>query len=88
MAESFSFDIHILGLVDASPSGRTRFTSTMERLTGRPGSEFEQTFPKMDDAAFQNLDQEKARTVTTTEEGGGGVTPWKMSGRIRSLNNR
>jgi acetyl-CoA carboxylase biotin carboxylase subunit len=34
------------------------------------------------------LDQNKARTVTTTEEGGGGVNPWKMSGRIRSLNNR
>jgi len=63
MPDAFSFDIHVLGLVDASPSGRTRFASTMERLTGRPGSEFEQTFPKAEDAAFQYLDQEKARLV-------------------------
>ena len=63
MAVSFSYDIHVLGLVDASPSGRTRYAATMERLTGRAGSGFEQGFPKADDAVFQYLDQERARMV-------------------------
>jgi acetyl-CoA carboxylase biotin carboxylase subunit len=34
------------------------------------------------------LDQGKAQTVMAAKDSGGGVNPWKMSGRIRSLTNR
>ena len=34
------------------------------------------------------FDQKKSRGVMAANETGGGVNPWKLSGRIRSLNNR
>jgi hypothetical protein len=63
MDESLSYNIHILGLKDASKSGRHRFVRTMERLTGRPRVEFEGQFPSLDIPMFQSLDVERATKI-------------------------
>jgi len=66
MAEDYSYDIYVLGLKDPSSSGRYRFASTMERLTGRPSSEFEESFPPSNIPIFQAIDPEQA--VKTADE--------------------
>ena len=66
MAEDYSYDIYVLGLKDPSSSGRYRFASTMERLTGRPSSEFEESFPPSNIPILQAIDPEQA--VKTADE--------------------
>jgi len=61
MAEVYSYDIYVLGLKDPSSSGRYRFSSTMERLTGRPSDEFEESFPPSNIPIFQAMDPERAK---------------------------
>jgi len=63
MDESVSYNIHILGLKDASKSGRHRFVKAMERLTGRPRDEFEGQFPSAEIPMFQSLGVERAKKV-------------------------
>ena len=45
MSETYSYDIHLLGLTDPSKAGRIRFAGNMERLTGRPSADFSEQFP-------------------------------------------
>lgn len=63
MAEFLSYDIHLLGLKDASKSGRHRFATTMERLTGRSRDEFDDVFPSSVLPVFQALDKERAQKI-------------------------
>jgi hypothetical protein len=60
MAEVYSYDIYVIGLEDPSSSGRYRFASTMERLTGRPSEQFEESFPPPDIPVFEAMNPEKA----------------------------
>ena len=59
MSQYQSFDIFVLGLKDPSKAGRARFSSTMERLTGRPRDEFQDSFPSSILPVFECLEQEK-----------------------------
>jgi hypothetical protein len=61
MAEDYSYDIYVLGLNDPSSSGRYRFASTMERLTGRPSEQFEESFPPSNIPILQAMGPEKAK---------------------------
>jgi hypothetical protein len=60
MAEVNSYDIYVLGLKDPSEAGRNRFATTMERLTGRSSSEFDESFPSSKLPVFEALDREDA----------------------------
>ena len=60
MAEVYSYDIYVLGLLDPSAGSRHRFASTMERLTGRPSDEFEERFPPCNLPMFRAMDPERA----------------------------
>ena len=72
MAEVYSYDIYVLGLKDPFSSGRNRFASTMERLTGRPSDQFEGEFPPSDVPIFQAMNPERA-VETANELGNLGV---------------
>jgi hypothetical protein len=61
MAEVYSYDIYILGLEDPSAAGRHRFANTMERLTGKPSDEFENSFPPPNLPMFQAMDTATAQ---------------------------
>ena len=63
MTESYSFEIYLLGLLDPSPPGRSRFVEAMEHLTGRPSADFEGAFPRADEPVFRGLSREKAQTM-------------------------
>ena len=71
MDENLSYNIHILGLKDVSKTGRQRFVGTMERLTGRPREEFEESFPSPHLALFQSLDLERAKKVLDSLDSNG-----------------
>jgi hypothetical protein len=71
MDEQLSYNIHILGLKDASKAGRQRFVGAMERLTGRPREEFEQTFPSPHIPMFQSLGLERTKKVLESLDSGG-----------------
>jgi hypothetical protein len=71
MNENLSYNIHILGLKDASKAGRQRFVGTMERLTGRPRDEFEDQFPSSHVPMFQSLDLGRAKKTLDSLESGG-----------------
>jgi hypothetical protein len=58
-----SYEIYLLGLTDPSRTGRTRFVTAMERLTGQPGEEFEGPFPSSSEPAFKGLEQDRAQMV-------------------------
>ncbi len=66
MAEVFSYDIYVIGLQDPSSSGRYRFASTMERLTGKPSDQFEENFPPPNIPLFQAMAPDRA--VETAKE--------------------
>lgn len=66
MSQYQSFDIFVLGLKDPSKAGRARFSSTMERLTGRPRDEFQDSFPSSILPVFESLEQEKAQKTVDT----------------------
>ena len=71
MDENLSYNIHIIGLKDASKAGRQRFVGTMERLTGRPREEFEGQFPSSRAPLFESLDLERAeKTVDSLADSG------------------
>ena len=72
MANVFSYDIYVLGLTDPSATGRYRFAGAMERLTGRPSSEFEEGFPPPNVPMFQAMDPRRA-TETAEALGDTGV---------------
>ncbi len=73
-------------------------------ISGDFDTSFIDTHFKMEDAAHKRPDEkvaiigavikafrrdkENSQRITSTTEGGGGVNPWKLSGRIRSLSNR
>ncbi len=71
MDEHLSYNIHILGLKDASKSGRHRFVGAMERLTGRPRNEFEGQFPSPHIPMFQSLSVERAKKLLETLDSNG-----------------
>ncbi len=71
MDENLSYNIHVLGLKDASKSGRQRFVGTLERLTGRPRSEFEERFPSPHIPVFQSLDLERAKKILDSLDSNG-----------------
>ncbi len=58
-----SFDLHFLGLKDASAGGRTRFMSAMERLTGEPAQGFKDAMRPTTDPLFRSLSEAPTRTV-------------------------
>ncbi|MCP4903331.1 MAG: hypothetical protein GY906_40735 [bacterium] len=60
---SFSFDIHLLGLKDASAAGRARFCDTMARITGRMPSEFSRLLSEREPRIFESLDKNHASQV-------------------------
>jgi len=66
MAGPVSFDIILLGLTDASASGRRRFLNAMSRLTGRDEDEFQSHLSQPTEPLFNALDQTKARQVAGT----------------------
>jgi len=71
MEEVYSYDIYVLGLKDPSSSSRYRFASTMERLTGRPSEEFEESFPPSNIPIFEAMNAERAtETVDALGETG------------------
>jgi hypothetical protein len=72
MEEVYSYDIYVLGLKDPSSSGRYRFVSTMERLTGRSSKEFEENFPPSNIPIFEAMNAERA-TETADALGDMGV---------------
>ena len=72
MAEVYSYDIYVLGLKDPSSSGRYRFASTMERLTGRSSEEFEKNFPPSNIPIFEAMHAVRA-TETADALGDMGV---------------
>jgi hypothetical protein len=72
MAEVYSYDIYVLGLIDPKAGGRHRFASTMARLTGRSSEEFEEGFPPSNLPMFQAMDKERA-TETAEMLGDTGV---------------
>lgn len=61
---SFSYNIYVLGLSDVSKAGRRRYVSAMEKLTGRPRSEFEEELPSPVLPVFQSLDRDRARKIS------------------------
>ncbi len=63
MSETYSYDIHVLGLTDPSKAGRIRFAANMERLTGRPSDDFSERFPPSTKAIFESLDTEQANKM-------------------------
>ena len=63
MAEHLSYDIYILGLKDPSSRGRHRFASTIENLTGRAASDFDDHFPSSMLPMFEALYADRARTI-------------------------
>jgi len=63
MSEIFSYDIHVLGLIDPSAAGRHRYATVMGKLTGRPKDEFADHFPSSSIAMFRSLNTEKAQNV-------------------------
>jgi hypothetical protein len=63
MSGLHSYDIHVLGLADASKAGRHRFANEMERLTKRPAEEFAERFPPAAIPIFQSLDLERAQQI-------------------------
>ncbi len=71
MDEHLSYNIHILGLKDASKSGRHRFVGAMERLTGRPRDEFEERFPSPHIPMFQSLSVERAKKILESLDNSG-----------------
>jgi hypothetical protein len=71
MDEYLSYNIHVLGLKDASKSGRQRFVGTMERLTGRPRGEFEEQFPSPYIPVFQSLDRDRTKKILESLESNG-----------------
>jgi hypothetical protein len=71
MEENLSYNIHILGLKDASKSGRQRFVGAMERLTGRPRDEFEESFPSPHIPMFQSLGVERAKKILESLDSNG-----------------
>ena len=72
MAEVYSYDIYVIGLQDPSSGGRYRFASTMERLTGRPSDQFEESFPPPNIPVFEAMNPERA-AETVDELGNMGV---------------
>ncbi len=66
MAETHSYDIFILGLKDASAQGRHRFAATIETLTGRSATDFDDNFPSGILPMFEALDTERAQKIVDT----------------------
>jgi hypothetical protein len=58
-----TYDIHLIGLQDVGKASRTRFLTTMERLTGRAPSEFESAFEDPEQPLFRSLEQRKADMI-------------------------
>ena len=71
MDDNLSYNIHVLGLKDASKTGRQRFVGTMERLTGRPRDEFEEKFPSPDIPVFQSLALERTQKILESLDSSG-----------------
>jgi hypothetical protein len=71
MTDNLSYNIHVLGLKDASKAGRQRFVGTLERLTGRPRSEFEEEFPSPHIPVFQSLDLSRAKKMLESLDSNG-----------------
>jgi len=65
MVAHVTYDILLLGLGDVGKASRTRFLTTMERLTGRPAREFERVFDQPDEPLFRSLEQRKADMIWT-----------------------
>lgn len=65
MVAHVTYDILLLGLGDVGKASRTRFLSTMERLTGRPAREFERVFDQPGEPLFRSLEQRKADMIWT-----------------------
>ena len=55
MADSVTFDILLLGLVDPSADGRARFCDAMEHLTGEPAEGFQAKLRQSDEPLFHSL---------------------------------
>ena len=66
MEENLSYEIYILGLKDPSAGGRHRFAATIENLTGRAASDFDEFFPAPILPMFQALDTERAQKIADT----------------------
>ncbi len=71
MNEYLSYNIHVLGLKDASKSGRQKFVGTLERLTGRPRSEFDEEFPSPHIPVFQSLDLDRTKKILDSLDSSG-----------------
>lgn len=65
MVAHVTYDIFLLGLEDVGKASRTRFVTTMERLTGRPAQEFERVFDNLDEPLVRSLEQHKADMIWT-----------------------
>jgi hypothetical protein len=69
--QTFSFDIHLLGLRDASQVGRKRFLHAMARLTGRGEEDFQRFLTRPTEALFRALDRDKTQVVVGVLEEAG-----------------
>ena len=65
MVAHATYDIHLLGLQDVGKASRTRFLTTMERLTGRPAADFRRVFEHPDEPLFRSLERRKAELIWT-----------------------
>jgi len=66
MTENISYNIHILGLKDASAQGRHVFASTIENLTGRSARDFDEHFPSSVLPMFEALETDRTRKIAET----------------------
>lgn len=73
MDSSYSFDIALLGLRDASQNGRSRMVSAMERLTGRSTAECQEVMAKVGHTIFDSLPLDQAQLIFTALDEAGAI---------------
>jgi hypothetical protein len=66
-----SFDVHFLGLKDASRAGRSRFYNTMERLTGKSTEDVKAMVSRGSKPMFDSLSREMTEMVVSALEDAG-----------------
>ncbi len=71
MDEDLSYNIHVLGLKDASKAGANDSWARMERLTGRPRDEFEEKFPSPQIPVFQSLALDRTKKILDSLDSSG-----------------
>ncbi len=77
-----SFDIHFLGLKDASRTGRSRFYNAMERLTGKSSEEVKAMLGHSGRPMFDSLSREMTEMVVSTlQEAGASLEIRPFPGR-------